>query len=88
MASCCDDKACEIEALRTRQSATLKLVLAINAVMFVVEIAAGIISGSVSLLADSLECLVMPWFTASASTLLDAAQERKPRTGLPVSLFR
>ena len=57
MASCCEDKACEIETLRTRQSATLKLVLAINTVMFVVEITAGIHSGSVSLVADSLDML-------------------------------
>lgn len=57
MANCCDDKACEIDALRARQSATLKLVLVINAVMFVVEITAGFISGSISLLADSLDML-------------------------------
>jgi len=57
MASCCEDKTCEIEALRTRQSTTLKLVLAINTVMFVVEITAGILSGSVSLVADSLDML-------------------------------
>lgn len=57
MAGCCNDKACEIEALRTRQSATLKIVLGINAVMFLVEITAGLISGSVSLVADSLDML-------------------------------
>ena len=57
MANCCNDKTCEIEALRARQSATLKTVLAINAVMFVVELAAGLVSGSVSLLADSLDML-------------------------------
>lgn len=57
MANCCNDKDCEIEALRDRQSSTLKIVLAINAVMFVVELAAGLISGSVSLLADSLDML-------------------------------
>lgn len=57
MADCCNDKACEIEALRGRQSATLKTVLLINAVMFVVEVTAGLIAGSVSLLADSLDML-------------------------------
>jgi len=57
MASCCNDKACEIEALRNRQSATLKIVLVINAVMFIVELTAGLIGGSVSLLADSLDML-------------------------------
>jgi Co/Zn/Cd efflux system component len=57
MAGCCHDKACEIEALRNRQSSTLKIVLGINAVMFNVEITAGIMGGSVSLLADSLDML-------------------------------
>lgn len=57
MADCCDDKACEIEALRDRQSSTLKVVLAINAIMFAVELAAGLLAGSVSLVADSLDML-------------------------------
>jgi Co/Zn/Cd efflux system component len=57
MADCCNDKACEIEALRDRQSSTLRIVLGINAVMFIVELTAGLLSGSVSLLADSLDML-------------------------------
>ena len=57
MADCCEDKACAIEALQERQSSTLKLVLAINAVMFVVELAAGLMAGSTALLADSLDNL-------------------------------
>jgi cation diffusion facilitator family transporter len=57
MADCCNDKACEIDALRNRQSSTLKIVLAINAVMFVVELTAGLIGHSISLVADSLDML-------------------------------
>jgi len=57
MADCCNDKACEIDALRGRQSATLKAVLGINAVMFMIELAAGLVSGSLSLMADSLDML-------------------------------
>jgi Co/Zn/Cd efflux system component len=57
MAGCCSDKTCDIQALRNRQSATLMLVLAINACMFLVELTAGLISGSISLLADSLDML-------------------------------
>lgn len=57
MAQCCNDKACEIEALRDRQSATLKIVLGINAVMFGVELTAGLLASSVSLVADSLDML-------------------------------
>ena len=50
MADCCEDKACAIEALQERQSSTLKLVLAINALMFVVELAAGLMAGSTAFL--------------------------------------
>ncbi|OGS99953.1 MAG: cation transporter [Gallionellales bacterium RBG_16_56_9] len=57
MADCCNDKACELEALRSRQGSTLKIVLGINAAMFLVELTAGLISGSVSLVADSLDML-------------------------------
>jgi len=57
MADCCEDKACAINALRERQSATLKVVLVINAVMFVVELVAGMMAGSTALLSDSLDNL-------------------------------
>ncbi len=57
MADCCNDKACEIDALRSRQSSTLKIVLGINAVMFIIELTAGLIGNSVSLVADSLDML-------------------------------
>jgi len=57
MADCCNDKACEIDALRSRQSSTLKTVLVINAVMFIVELVAGLFGNSVSLVADSLDML-------------------------------
>jgi len=57
MADCCSNKACQIEALRNRQRSTLKIVLSINAVMFAVELVAGLLAGSVSLVADSLDML-------------------------------
>lgn len=57
MANCCNNKACEIELLRNRQSAVLKTVLAINLAMFMVELSAGLFSGSISLIADSLDML-------------------------------
>jgi len=57
MADCCENSACAIEVLVKRQSATLKIVLLINAVMFVVEIAAGLLANSTSLLSDSLDNL-------------------------------
>ena len=57
MADCCEDKACAVDALRERQSSTLKAVLGINAVMFAVELAAGLVAGSTALLSDSLDNL-------------------------------
>lgn len=57
MVDCCEDKACALDALRERQSSTLKQVLAINAVMFAVELTAGVVSGSTALLSDSLDNL-------------------------------
>ena len=57
MASCCENKSCEIEALRASHGRVLWIVLAINAVMFFVECAAGLAAHSTSLLADSLDML-------------------------------
>jgi len=57
MAECCHDKSCEIEALKEKQGSVLKIVLVINAAMFLVESTAGIIAGSTALLADSLDML-------------------------------
>ncbi|MEJ7668290.1 MAG: cation diffusion facilitator family transporter [Casimicrobiaceae bacterium] len=57
MADCCENKACEITALRDSQARVLWIVLGINAVMFVVEGTAGILAHSTSLLADSLDML-------------------------------
>lgn len=54
MIGCCNH-GCELDALRERQSATLKIVLAINAVMFFVIVAAGLYAGSTALLSDSLD---------------------------------
>jgi Co/Zn/Cd efflux system component len=54
---CCDDAACGVEGLRTRQISTLRLVFGINAVMFVAEMVTGVLAGSVSLISDSLDML-------------------------------
>jgi len=53
--SCCENKASELAQLRSRQSRVLYIVLAINAVMFLVEFAAGWLAGSTALLGDSLD---------------------------------
>jgi cation diffusion facilitator family transporter len=57
MDSGCQAKAGELAALRGRQSRVLWIVLAINAAMFVLELVAGLLAGSVALQADSLDML-------------------------------
>jgi cation diffusion facilitator family transporter len=52
---CCESKAGELAELRVRQGRVLVIVLAINAVMFVVEAAGGVVARSTALLADSLD---------------------------------
>ena len=56
MAGCCDS-GCLLEALQQRQRGTLRVVLLINAVMFVVIVAAALYGKSNALLADSLDNL-------------------------------
>jgi Co/Zn/Cd efflux system component len=56
MPGCCEHD-CHIDALRARQSVTLKTVLAINAAMFFVLVAAALYARSTALLSDSLDNL-------------------------------
>jgi cation diffusion facilitator family transporter len=53
MADCCGSAACDLQGAHQRSA--LKLVLVINAVMFVVVLTAGLLAGSTALLADSLD---------------------------------
>ncbi len=55
--TCACDNHCATAALQTRQRATLRIVLGINAVMFVVIAAAALYGNSTALLADSLDNL-------------------------------
>jgi cation diffusion facilitator family transporter len=57
MKECCENKASELAELRASQGRVLWIVLAINAIMFVVEFAGGIFAGSTALMADSLDML-------------------------------
>jgi Co/Zn/Cd efflux system component len=56
MAGCCETS-CAVDALREEQRGTLKVVLAINAVMFVVIVAAAQVAESTALFADSMDNL-------------------------------
>jgi Co/Zn/Cd efflux system component len=55
--SCCENKSTELAALREKQAGVLKAVLIINAVMFAIELTAGILARSTALVADSLDML-------------------------------
>jgi cation diffusion facilitator family transporter len=57
MDTCCDTKAEELNTLRDKHRKVLILVLAINAVLFIVEAIAGFLAHSTALLADSLDML-------------------------------
>lgn len=57
MANCCEDKGCEVAALRENHARVLWIVLFINAAMFLVEGTAGILAHSTALLADALDML-------------------------------
>ena len=57
MDHCCEDKAHEIAQLRGRQLRVLRVVLAINASMLLIEFTAGIFAHSTALMADSVDML-------------------------------
>jgi Co/Zn/Cd efflux system component len=57
MDACCEQIPNEIETLRSEHRKVLVAVLVINAVLFVVEGAAGLLANSTALLADSLDML-------------------------------
>lgn len=54
MSGCCNDS-CAIDALRERQRGTLRIVLGVNAIMFLVIAVAALYGKSTALLADSLD---------------------------------
>ncbi len=56
MSGCCNDN-CSLDALRERQRGTLKIVLGVNAVMFLVIVVAALYGRSTALLADSVDNL-------------------------------
>ena len=56
MSGCCEDN-CTVDALRESQRGTLRIVLGINAVMFLLIVAAALYGKSTALLADSLDNL-------------------------------
>jgi Co/Zn/Cd efflux system component len=78
MDDCCGQKAEEIKSLRGKHKNVLIIVLVINAVLFVVEAAAGFIAQSTALLADSLDMLG-DWSMALVCTFCGEALNGKQR---------
>jgi cation diffusion facilitator family transporter len=57
MGSCCQEKSCDLAKLRKEQAKVLWIVLAVNAVMFLIEFGSGLIAHSIALTSDSLDML-------------------------------
>jgi len=57
MDACCEAKSDELSQLRANHKKVLQIVLLINAILFVVELTAGLLAHSTALLADSLDML-------------------------------
>lgn len=55
--NCCENKSDELVELQKKQEGVLKIVLAVNALMFVVEMTSGVLARSTALMADSLDML-------------------------------
>ena len=83
--SCSSDK---IEAATKQQKRVLILVLLINAVMFVVEFIAGMLSHSTALMADSLDMLADALVYALGLFALGRATHWKSRAALTSGIFQ
>ncbi len=82
MADCCQNKACDLEKMPKAQSRVLWIVLAINLVMFFVEMTAGIIADSVSLTGDSLDMLGDSLAYASSLYVINMGMRAKARSAM------
>jgi cation diffusion facilitator family transporter len=82
MADCCENKSCEITALREKQGRVLKIVLFINAAMFLIEGSAGLLANSTSLMADALDMLGDAMVYGLSLYVLTRDQRRQARVAL------
>jgi Co/Zn/Cd efflux system component len=79
---CCQKKAGELSKLRKQQSRVLWTVLLINAVMFMVELEAGIRSASLSLTGDSLDMLGDALVYGSSLLVINRGRKAQARSAL------
>ena len=82
MDSCCETKVEEISTLRGQHKTVLIIVLLINAALFVVEAAAGLLGNSTALLADSLDMLGDSLIYAFSLYVLSRSAAWKAKAGL------
>lgn len=80
--SCCENKASELKILQQKQGNVLKIVLVLNALMFVLEFAFGLISNSAALMADSLDMFGDAVVYAFSLYALDRGAVWRARAGL------
>ncbi|HSH97759.1 MAG: cation diffusion facilitator family transporter [Methylophilaceae bacterium] len=82
MDSCCEDKSCEITALREKHGHVLMVVLFINAGMFLLEGMAGWFANSTSLMADALDMLGDATVYAMSLYVLNQSQKQQAKVAL------
>jgi cation diffusion facilitator family transporter len=87
MANCCEDKACEITALREKQGRVLKIVLFINAGMFLLEGSAGLLANSTSLMADALDMFGDAMVYGMSLYVLTKDQRQQAKVALAKGVF-
>lgn len=56
-ASCCENKSSELVKLREKQAGVLRIVMAVNFAMFIIEFSMGVLARSTALMGDSLDML-------------------------------
>lgn len=87
MASCCEDKTCEITALREKHKKVLIIVLIINALMFLIESAYGWVSHSTALLADALDMFGDALVYGMSLYVLTKSVQQQAKVSLSKGLF-
>jgi cation diffusion facilitator family transporter len=87
MASCCEDKSCEITALREKHKKVLIIVLIINALMFFIEGAYGWVSHSTALLADALDMFGDALVYGMSLYVLTKSVQQQAKVSLSKGLF-
>lgn len=80
--SCCEAKSTELELLRNGQKSVLKIVLALNLSMFVIEMVFGLLSNSSALTADSLDMFGDSVVYAFSLYVLNRGNMWRARAGL------